>query len=62
MRNLALDYVLGRAQTTDQIMYWLKDNPDRWPTGDITCHSSSGSARTLIDQLVDEFTPEEAGQ
>lgn len=54
---LSLDYVLGRGDTTDTIMYWLKSRPaDRWPVT-ILAHSSSASARELIEEMVREFRP-----
>lgn len=54
---VSLDYVLGRGDTTDTIMYWLKGQPaDRWPVT-ILAHSSSASARELIEEMVREFRP-----
>lgn len=54
---MSLDYVLGRGDTTDTIMYWLKGQPaERWP-GIIWAHSSSLDARRLIEEMVEEFRP-----
>lgn len=55
--HLALDYILGRGQTTDDIMYWLRDHPEHWPLESITCHSSSSQAQRLIEKMVKDFAP-----
>lgn len=54
---MSLDYALGRGDTTDTIMYWLKGQPsERWPVT-ILAHSSSWDARELIEEMVKEFRP-----
>lgn len=57
IEHLSLDYTLHRGETTDAIMYWLREHPERWPTGSITCHSGSGSAQHLIETMVKDFAP-----
>lgn len=57
VRHLSLDYSLGDGETTDAIMYWLRDNPHCWPSGNIVCHSSSSSAQRLIEFMVTDFAP-----
>lgn len=54
--HLSLDFSLV-GETTDEIMHWLHDHPAHWPTGSITCHSSSRDAVRLIERLVADFAP-----
>ena len=53
---MSLDYSLGGGNTTDEILYWLKDHPDRWPD-EVLAHSGSYDGRRLIEELVREFRP-----
>jgi hypothetical protein len=57
VHHLALDYVMGRGKNTGAIMEWLRDHPDRWPTGEITCHSDSFDAQKLIEEMVKDYAP-----
>lgn len=57
VEHLSLDYVLGRGQYTSEIMKWLYEHPERWPTGSIVCHSSSIDAQHLIERMVADFAP-----
>ena len=54
--EMSLDYSLKRGDTGDNVLYWLKDHPDRWPA-DIKAHSSSSTACELIEQMVSEWRP-----
>jgi hypothetical protein len=56
VEHLSLDYSL-KHETTDDIMYWLQEHPEHWPTGSIVCHSSSSSAQHLIEHMVRDFAP-----
>jgi hypothetical protein len=56
VQHLSLDYSL-RGETTDDIMYWLKEHPERWPTGSIAGHSSSRDGVRLIEQMAKDFAP-----
>jgi hypothetical protein len=55
--HVSLDYVLKRGETTDEIMYWLRGHPERWPTGSIVCHSGSADAQALIEKMAKDFSP-----
>ncbi len=60
VEHLSLDYSLIKTdgRTTDEIMYWLQDHPDRWPSESIVCHSDSSSAQDLIERMIKDFAPE----
>lgn len=57
VEHLSLDYCLAKGQTTDEIMYWLREHPERWPTGAILCHSSSTDACSLIERMARSYAP-----
>lgn len=57
IENLSLDYTLHKGETTDAIMDWLREHPERWPTGSIVCHSSSAAAVELIERMIKDFAP-----
>lgn len=54
--HMSLDYNLHN-ETTDDIMYWLRERPERWPTGSIVCHSDSTDAQARIEKMVKDFAP-----
>lgn len=54
--QLSLDYSL-KGETTDEIMRWLRENPERWPIDSITPHSSSSSACVLLEHMIRDYAP-----
>lgn len=59
--EMSLDYSLGRGDTGDNVLYWLRDYNGRWP-GHISAHSSSYDGRLLIEEMVRAFRPTIKGE
>lgn len=58
---ISLDYSLGLSGGWDNnggtVLEWPKVHPEKWPTDEIRCHSSSSSGRGLLEHLANKYKP-----
>lgn len=54
--EMSLDYTLRRGDTTETVLYWLENHPDRWPQH-VHAHSSSSAACRLIEHMIVRLRP-----
>lgn len=58
---LSLDYTLDSRDWDNNgavVLEWLRDHPEKWPTEEIRVHSSSASARGLMEHLARDYAPQ----
>lgn len=55
--EMSLDYCLKGMDTGDEVLFWLSEHREHWPTGPVHAHSSNPSACALLERMVSDFAP-----
>lgn len=60
--HMSLDYQLANKPNGDwddggQVMVFLRDHPQYWPSTEIEAHSGSVDGRVLLEQMIEDWRP-----